>query len=514
MRHAARISTIAFALGALGSEANAVADGTAISIAFSEEVRTIDPRFAQDANSQYLENLLHCSLVDFDKDGRTIPDLAKSWAWKSPTSLEVTLRAETKFADGTPVTADDVKATYEYFKKDVPANPSPRKGAFAKVKGVTAAAKDKVIFELMEPDTTFVLNMVVGILPAKFAAKDQMLTDTDNPPGCGPFKLKSTSAAGYELEPNANYTLRAPPKAKGLTIKIVKDEMTRYAKLQAGEVDIVQNAINRDKLAEIAKKNPALTVLKRAGLNTTYLGFNMKDPIVGKPEVRQAIAHAIDRDKIIKYVLNGLAVPATTLITPTDPFLSKDVAAPKVDLEKAKALLDKAGFKDPDGAGKKPRFQLTYKTTTDQTRIAIAKAIGGELKKIGIDVTVESLEWGKFKADVEAGKVQMWSLSWVGFKDPDIYRFAFATESFPPNGGNRGWYSNPELDKLLTAARTENDAGKRKDLYAKAQTIVATDQPYVFLWHEEIFAVVNKNVADFELYADGRYAALQRAYKK
>ena len=108
----------------------------------------------------------------------------------------------------------------------------------------------------------------------------------------------------------------------------------------------------------------------------------------------------------------------------------------------------------------------------------------------------------------------MWSLAWIGFKDPDIYRFAFASESFPPNGGNRGWYANAELDKLLAEARRENDMAKRVVLYDKAQKIVAQELPYVFLWHEEVLAVVNRNVHDFELYADGQYGALQKAYKK
>jgi peptide/nickel transport system substrate-binding protein len=504
---------LAAALAPAGA-ARAVA-GPGLTLAWEAEVRTIDPRYAVDANSQYLEHLLNCSLVKSDKDGQTVADLAKEWKWLSPTSLELTLNPA-KFSDGTPVTAADVKATYDSFKKEGPAA-SPRKGAFVHVKTITAKGDDKVVFDLDEADSTFVANnLVVGILPAKLAAKDAMLTDADAAQlaGCGPFKLKSFATFGLELEANPSYSLGAAPKTPTVTIKIVKDETTRYAKLQAGEVDIVQNAIGRDKVTDLAKKNPALRVVKRPGLNTTYLGFNMRDPIVGKAEVRQALAHAIDRDKIIKFVLNGLAIPATTLLTPSDPFYSKAVAAPAVDLAQAKALLDKAGFPDPDGDGPKPRFKLTYKTTTDLTRVQIAKAIAADLRKIGVDVSVESLEWGKFKSDVEAGKVQMWSLAWVGFKDPDIYRFAFGSDSFPPNGGNRGWYSNPALDKLLTAAKAETDPKKRFTAYEEVQKIVAAEMPYVFLWHEEIFAVVNEKVADFELYADGQYGALQQAYKK
>jgi peptide/nickel transport system substrate-binding protein len=494
----------------------ALADAaTPLTLAWEAEVRTVDPRFAVDANSQYLEHLLHCSLVKSDKDGHTVGDLAKDWKWTAPTVLEVTL-APTKFSDGSAVTAADVKATYDSMAKPDAKTASPRKVAFAKVKSITVKAPDKLVFELAEPDSVFVTNLVVGTLPAKLAATE-LLGDQDVIVGCGPFMLKSYSTAGIELVANPHYGLGAPPKAKAVTIKIVKDETTRYAKLQAGEVDIVQNAISRDKLTDLAKRSPGLTVLKRPGLNTTYLGFNMRDKIVGKAEVRQAIARAIDKDKIIKYVLNGLATPATTLITPTDPFFSKKVAAadaPTLDLAKAKALLDKAGFPDPDGDGPKPRFSITYKTTTDLTRIQIAKAIAADLRKIGIDVRVETLEWGKFKSDVEAGKVQMWSLAWVGFKDPDIYRFAFATESFPPNGGNRGWYSNPALDKVLAQGKVETDFAKRFAAYEEAQRLVAQELPYVFLWHEDIFAVVSKAVEGYEVYADGQYGALQQAYKK
>ncbi len=495
-------------LALLSTQVASFGAASPITIAWEAEPRSLDARYAIDANSQYLENLLNCSLIDFDADGRTVPNLAKAWTWLKPTTLEMTLNGAAKFSDGTPVTAADAKATYDFFKRTDVKNPSPRKGAFAKIKSIEAKG-DKLTFELEEPDSTFVSNLVVGVLPAKLAAKE-MLTEADGLVGCGPFKFTAMGPNGLELEANEHYALGAVPRTKTVSIKFVKDEATRWAKLSKGEVDIVQNGISRDKVTTLTQTNPNLTVMKRAGQQTTYLGFNMKDKLVGNVKVRQAIAHAIDRDKIIKYALNGLAVPATTLITPADPFFDKSLAAPTFDLALAKKLLDEAGFKEAGGK----RFALSYKTTTDLTRITIAKQIAADLKKIGVDVTVESLEWGRFKADVEAGKVQMWSLTWVGFKDPDIYRFAFGSESFPPNGGNRGWYSNPALDKLMSEARATVDPKVRAADYEKVQKIVSEELPYVFLWHEEVFAVVNKSVEGFEVYADGRYGALTKAFKK
>ena len=183
------------------------------------------------------------------------------------------------------------------------------------------------------------------------------------------------------------------------------------------------------------------------------------------------------------------------------------------DIEKSKKILDDAGFKDPDGEGPKKRFKLTYKTTNNATRIVIAKAIASQLAEIGIEVEVLSLEWGKFKKDVEDGNVQLWSLSWVGFKDPNIFNYTFASEHFPPNGGNRGRYKNAELDRLLAQGEALTDKAHRKAIYDKIQQIVATDFPYVFLWHEDLVAIHNKRVKNFKVFADGRMQGLLKASK-
>ena len=486
------------------------AEKTPVTIAWETPPRTIDPRFATDADSQYLENLTHCALISFDQDGSTIGDLAESWKWTGPKTLTVKLKTVAKFSDGTIVKAADVEATYGFLIAKDSKTPSPRAGAFSGVESVKASAPDSLVFNLKDPDATFVSNLVVGILPAASASME-MIADANKMVGCGPFKIKATDTNGIDLEANKHYSLGNPPKAGQITIKIVRDESTRFSKLQNGEVDLVQNLINRDQLNNIAKTSPNLKVVRRPGLNTTYLGFNMRNPTLANPKVRQAIAHAIDRKVIITHALNGLAVPATTMLPASDPFTDKSIKQVSHDIALANKLLDEAGLKSP-GKGQ-PRLKISYKTTNNITRVTIAKAIASQLKKVGIEVTVEPLEWGRFKADVEAGRVEMWSLSWVGFKDPDIYRFAFATESFPPNGGNRGWYTNPALDKLLAEARTVTDPAKRKSVYQEVQQIVATELPYVFLWHEEIFAVHNRNLQGFELYADGRYASLKQTFK-
>jgi peptide/nickel transport system substrate-binding protein len=509
------IATVSFIIGSTIEAGNKVLYAAEavdrIVVAWEAPVRSIDPRYALDANSQYLEDLANCSLMAFTPEGSPQPSLAaEKPAWSDPTTLKVKVRRDAKFSDGTMVTAADVRATYEFFIKPPPGvAPTPRAGAFAKLVSIEALASDLVVFKLQEPDASFISNLVVGILPEKLA-KGPTIEAPAAHTGCGPFRIKAIDTGSLTLVRNDAYTIAALPRVASVDIKVVKDEKTRFAKLQKGEVDLVQNLLSRDVLKDIERKYPSLRVIKRPALKTSYLGFNMKDKLGGNLAVRRAIALALDRQEIIDYVLGGLATPAVTMLVPSDPFFNKSLIQDTRNLAKAGEILDNAGFKAEGG---RPRFSLSLKTTTDLTRVSVAKAISSQLKKIGINVVVEAMEWGRFAADVDAGRIQMWSLSWVGFKDPDIYRYAFGSESMPPKGGNRGFYSNPDLDKLLNAGREATEPKKRNEIYASIQQLIANEMPYVFLWHEENFAVHRESLKGFDLFADGRYSALAKAYK-
>lgn len=491
------------------SDVSSQDDNRTLNVAWESQPRTIDPRFAVDANSQYLEDLIGCSLVVFDANGQPQPSLAKEMPiWIKPNLLQVNIREGIRFQDGTPVSAEDVKATYDFFLKKTPPL-SPRAGAFNKVSAIRTISPHTLEFELMEPDASFMTNLVVGILPRVKAPGDEIKTPEDYV-GCGPYTLRSIDMTGLSLTRNQTYNLGTAPLTENILIKVIKSEKTRFAKLRKGELDLVQNIINRDLVPLIERKYPQLAVQHAPGLKTTYLGFNMRDRLLQNHAVRSAIGMAIDRKVLIKYLMGGMAAPAAALLPAGNPFFNGMAPVTPFSVNDANILLDKAGFK-ADASG--IRFSISYKTTTDVTRINIAKAIAAQLKKIGIHVNVEPMEWGRFKLDVEKGNVQLWSLTWIGFKDPDIYRYAFASESFPPNGGNRGWYSNPELDALLTRARQETAIESRLRLYHQAQDIVSRDLPYIFLWHEENFVVHQKNVRGFKLYADGRFSALTHTRK-
>lgn len=477
-------------------------------LAFEDAPRTLDPRYSVDANSQYVEGLVHCSLIDFDKQGRIIPYLAESWQWLDSKTLKIRLKDQVFFSDGKPVTPEDVKASYEFFYSQSK-HPSPRAGAFKMITDIKVSGRD-LSFSLSEPDASFVGNLSVGILP-KELAQGGPISSNEKVPSCGAFTLKKKGLTGLLLGQNPHYKLGPAPKLAEIEIKVVKDETTRYAKLQKGEIDLVQNGLGIDKtLGIINSKGSGLKAESLAGLKTRYIGYNVKDQYLKHQEVRQAISLAVNREAIIKYLFGGMAIKAETMLPPYHQYYNEALKSGEYNPQKARNLLDASGFKpDEDGL----RFTLSYKTTNRTSSLGIAKAIASDLKKVGIKVEVEVLEWGRFKADVDQGHVQLWGLAWIGFKDPDIYQYAFASKNVPPNGGNRGWFSNAKVDRLLDLAQTTTDMVKRKKLYDEVQVLIQEQSPYAFLFHEEHIALMRENVMGFEIYADGRYSSLRRAYK-
>ena len=227
-------------------------------------------------------------------------------------------------------------------------------------------------------------------------------------------------------------------------------------------------------------------------------------------QVRKALALAIDRQAIIRDLLRGLARPASGVLAPSHWAYHGQVAQYAFDPARARRLLDEAGYPDPDGDGPEKRFVLSYKTSQDRLRIRIAEVIGKYLEAVGIGVEIRSYEWGTFFADIRNGNFQLFSLTWVGVTEPDIYHYVFHSRSLPPDGANRGGYANPGLDRLLEQGRRETDSEKRREVYARVQEIVAGDLPYISLWHNEEVAVLSREIRGFQVYPGGDLISLQQ----
>ena len=269
-----------------------------------------------------------------------------------------------------------------------------------------------------------------------------------------------------------------------------------------GEIDILQNDLPAELLDYLSAQND-IQVSYGPGSNFAYIGFNLDDPLTGNLLVRQAIAHAIDREAIVQYVLGGSARPAAALLPP-DHWAGNAALKPlEYDPARSAALLAEAGY----GAGHP--LTLTYKTSTDPVRVRIATVIQQQLRDAGIDMNLQSYDWGTFYGDIKAGRFQMYSLAWVGIKTPDIFRYAFHSRSLPPEGANRGRLSDAEVDRLIETAGLGTTLEEQAAAYRQVQTRLLQQLPYVPLWYEDHVFAARNNISGYQLAPDGNYDALK-----
>ncbi|RMF94162.1 MAG: ABC transporter substrate-binding protein [Candidatus Schekmanbacteria bacterium] len=478
-------------------------------VAFESAPITMDPRLATDVQSSRLTELLFNGLVKFDKNLRIVPDLCKNWEMINDKTFRFYLREGVKFHSGEILTADDVVYT---FKTVMSENlKSPLRGAYDFLDHIEAVDSHTVDFYLSYPYAPFLTAMTLGIVPKRYAEKVGEKFG-EMPSGTGPFVFDSMKREReIKLKANPDYFEEGTPKIDGIIVKIIRDESVRALQMENGDINFCENAFSPDTL-ERFRRNKNLIVLKDKGTDYYYLGINMRDPILRNLAVRRAIAYGIDRSSIIKNFEKNNVIIAKGLLPKDHWAYEDDVNVYEYNPLLAKKLLDEAGFTDPDGDGPKMRFNLTYKTTFEERSRKFAEIFQEQMRKIGIGINIKMYEWATFYNDIKEGNFQLFRLKWVGVTDPDHYYEIFNSKRIPPVGKNRGFYSNPEIDRLTEEGRRTFDLKKRKTIYSKIQKIVAKELPYISLWHGMNNAVLTKNVKGFLLFPRGEFESLKNVY--
>jgi len=476
---------IALSLGGCGSPTHDV-----VRFGLSSAPVTLDPRYATDAASVRIDRLLYRQLVDFDSSFQPGPALA-TWRQLSPEHYRFVLGKEgRRFPNGSRLTAKDVKATYDFILD--PANASPHRASLAMIRTITVIDQDTIDFALREPDPLFPGRLVIGILPAAGIAAGRSFNH--QPLGSGPFEMVAWPQPG-QLQ------LRRRRDGRLFEFLTVRDPTVRILKLQRAELDMVQNDLPPE-MVRYAERRSGLQVIRGKGSNFTYLGFNMQDPVVSRQVVREAIAYALDRQAIIRYVLGGAARPASALLPPDHWAGNPDIPQYPYDPDRARNLLKAAGLD-------RGRLHIVYKTSNDPFRIRLATIIQQQLGQVGIDVDLRSYDWGTFYGDIKAGRFQMYSLSWVGIKMPDIFHYAFYSDSVPPAGANRGRFASKVADHLIDEAQSIATQAQQADYYRQLQRYLWEQLPYVPLWYEDHVLVARRAVTGYTLARDGNYDALE-----
>ncbi len=463
----------------------------------------LDPRVGIDAQSERIGELLFDALLTRDEHLNVKPGLAERWEIPDTLTYIFHLHSGVTFHDGRPLTSRDVKWTFDSLLEGKVR--STKSAAYRFVDQVEAPDEGTVIFHLKEPNATLLWNLsegASGIVP--YGSLDEI---TRNPIGSGPFKFVSAEQdKEIVVERNEHYWGTKARLAR-VRFTIVPDATTRALELRKGSADAAINAFTSD-TAVALEREPNLQVERAPGTVLSYLAFNLRDPTLQDVRVRQAIAYAIDRNPLLQYIWRGFAQTARSVLPPQSWAYDPDVAAYPHDPERARQLLDAAGYPAHDGV----RFHLTMKTSTEESTRLLAAVLQQQLREVEIALDIRTFEFATFFADVTSGAFQLYSLRWIGGnEDPDIFEYSFHSSRFPPKGANRGFYSNSRVDSLIDDARRATDQSVRKRLYAEVQETLAQDVPYIDLWYFDNVLVHTRRVRSVALNPSGNYDFLKTA---
>lgn len=441
-----------------------------ITIAMSGDAATLDPHKSFNGYVFTATNQIYETLVYRAADGSLKPRLATEWNKIDDTTWEFKLQPNVKFSDGTPFNAEAVKFSLERLKD--PATKGP--GAFI----VTMISEIKVIDDTtvqIVTDKPFAplaahLSHPVTAIVSPEAAKGDL---GKNPVGTGPFTLADWKAGdSITLAANPNYW-GGKPKLETVTLRIIPEAGTQLTELKAGTIDLI-TGVQPERFDEI-ENDPNLDATKFLGWGSLFLGFNMKAGPLAIPEVRQAIALAIDRPAMVETLRQGMAQNGNALVPPTVFGSATDLEGYDYNVEQAKALLQQAGVATP--------LKLTLNTYEGAENQQIAQAIQAQLGEIGIDLELAITDYGAFSEAIARDDHGLWLSSWGTVTMDADYTFYSLLHSAQHGADNKAFYANPQVDQWLTEARATADSAVRQELYRKVQEQVKADLPYLNLYY-------------------------------
>jgi peptide/nickel transport system substrate-binding protein len=501
MQFFVRVVRLAIVLGAVAIGCAGPRPSTDTVVVAVEAMPTnLDPRFATDATSSRIDDLVFRSLTRVDERLQHVPDLAVDWKSDTPLVVRFLLRPDATFSDGSRLTASDVVATYESVLD--PSTGSPKREDLAFLERIEAPDDTTVVFRLRRPFAAYLQATTLGIVPrSALGAGGRVLV------GAGPYRIE-------RVVPGQQVTLisrASHPGIREIRFRAIPDDTVRTLEMDQGNVDLSENAIEPDNLRWLETRD-RICVQRIPGTTFQYLGVNFDDPRLRDVRVRRALAAAIDRGTLVAHLLAGAARPASGLLPPEHWAYEADVALHPYDPGAAKRLLDEAGYPDPDGDGPRMRFRIGYKTTTLDSRRRLGEALQDMLAAVGIGLDVRSFEWATFYEDIRHRRFELYSLAWVGIADPDFFYMLLESTMTPPRGQNRGGFADPTIDRLVRAGRETVDPVERRRIYAEVQKRVADELPFVPLWWTDNVVVHSKRLCGFAPRPDGSLDSLSAAW--
>ncbi|MFK8251771.1 ABC transporter substrate-binding protein [Ancylobacter terrae] len=470
-------------MGALLGSTSVMA-ATRVSVAVTETIAGYNPY----GDSVALMNSVWCQvygcMMRYDpKKQAYTSDLFESWTTEDPQTWVFKLKPGLKRENGEPVVPADFVHSVERMRTDPQSRQAYR---VSQIASIEARGDDSVVIKTKAPLATLpdYLTQVVVTSKAQWDAHGRD-ADREQPYGAGPYKLKRLAIDNYVmLEKKPDHPLISASNPDELVYRVIKEPEQRATALLNGEVQIAQ--FLPPQLVDRIENNPGTKVIWVDPVEMMFVAMRPSPPF-DKKEVRQAVAYAIDRDAIIKYVLQGRATRLDMPIGPGQVGYAPSPARYPFDPQKARELLKQAGY--PDGVA--VDFYATVGRYVSDRQIC--EAIAQMLEAAGFKVNLKTPEWSTLWADVQKGNIPFYYMGRGTMTDPSVA----LQQYFETGGSPRIGFSNPEVDAALRAERQSFDPAERDALLRQAMSLIVEEAPAAFLWRHQMAWGAAKNI-DFE----------------
>ncbi|MBD3226312.1 MAG: hypothetical protein GF313_16405 [Caldithrix sp.] len=480
---------------------NPVAGGTLI-IGISGDVDSFNPFYGESVSAQEITHLMLLGLADLDEHSDFKPEIARSWERSTDYStLTYHLRRDAVWSDGFPITAHDVKFTYDLLMDEKVG--SPLQGITEFIQEVSVVDSYTVTFTFSKAYPTQIFDTAREILPR------HILKDIDpknlrshpfgkKPISSGPFKLKEWVEQQYiELVPNESYFGKKPYLDR-VIFKIIPDQTNLLMQLKAGEIDMM-TGVPLAEVDNLQANNPEINIRQVSGRVYYYIGYNQKNALFKNVQVRRALTMAINREQIIEGLLHGYGKKCYGPLPPIVEWAyTEDVETIAYDPRKARRILNNNKWIDQNDDGLLEKnnqpFEFTLITPTgNQLKSDVATVVQSHLSKIGIKVHIKVLEWTNFLKHLQSKNFDacVGALSTSFYVDPTPVFHSKSTHLF-----NAISYSNPKIDRLIEEGRKEMDRQKAKKIWDRFQKEIYGDQPFTFLFWADNIVAINKKFRD------------------
>lgn len=522
---AASLSIVIVSLAAScdsGRDRRVAGDAGRLVVGLLGDPKTLNPLAATSIESRNIIGLVFLNLLEEKSDFASFgPQIADRWEF-SPDSLSITffLRKDVRWADGVPVTAADVRFTWELQSDSLVAWAS--RAVKDRIQSVDVIDDHTVAFRFSNRYLYQIMDANDGVILPKHLLENVPRMDIRSsdfgrrPVGNGPFRLARWEPDQFiELERNPLYHEKGLPRLSSVVFRIVPDMMTLVTQLESGEIDCLES-VPVDVVSDIERNYPDIEIFTYMSRHQVFIAWNLERPLFDSPDVRRALAMAVDTDEMIRSLWGGMARPNDS---PMHPMLwAHDPSMTRLpfDPDAARRLLASDGWVDTNGdgvlekAGRRFEFEIIT-NQGNQQRADIVTMTREYLRRVGVRVNARTLEWNTFVQKITEGDFDGCVLGWKTGTRADLTD-QWRSTSTPPRGFNVARYRNATADSLIDAAKNSPATEEARALWRRCQRIIYADQPVLFLTVPYEIVGLRRGYCGVEPNAIGFFANLPEWY--